>query len=147
MTEQTALLRYVEAQAKTYAVALQELQAGRKRSHWMWFIFPQLRGLGKSDMAYRYGVAGLEEAKAYLCHPVLGARLRECCAALLAHKGRRIEDILGELDAMKLRSSMTLFALASDDGGLFRAVLEAFFDGQADRRTIDMIENNKGGKQ
>ena len=147
MTEQTALLRYVEAQAKTYAVALQELQAGRKRSHWMWFIFPQLRGLGKSDMAYRYGVAGLEEAKAYLRHPVLGARLRECCAALLAHKDRRIEDILGELDAMKLRSSMTLFALASDDGGLIRAVLEAFFDGQADRRTIDMIENNKGGKQ
>ena len=147
MTEQTALLRYVEAQAKTYAVALRELQAGRKRSHWMWFIFPQLRGLGKSDMAYRYGVAGLEEAKAYLRHPVLGARLRECCAALLAHKDRRIEDILGELDAMKLRSSMTLFALASVDGGLFRAVLEAFFDGQADRRTIDMIENNKGGKQ
>ena len=147
MTEQTALLRYVEAQAKTYAVALQELQAGRKRSHWMWFIFPQLRGLGKSDMAYRYGVAGLEEAKAYLRHPVLGARLRECCAALLAHKDRRIEDILGELDAMKLRSSMTLFALASADGGLFRAVLETFFDGRADRRTIDMIENNKGGKQ
>lgn len=147
MTEQTALLRYVEAQAKTYAVALQELQAGRKRSHWMWFTFPQLRGLGKSDMAYRYGVAGLEEAKAYLRHPVLGARLRECCAALLAHKDRRIEDILGELDAMKLRSSMTLFALASDDGALFRAVLRAFFDGRADRRTIDMIENNKGGKQ
>lgn len=147
MTEQTALLRYVEAQAKTYAVALQELQAGRKRSHWMWFIFPQLRGLGKSNMAYRYGVAGLEEAKAYLCHPVLGARLRECCAALLAHKDRRIEDILGELDARKLRSSMTLFALASDDGGLFRPVLETFFDGQADRRTIDMIENNKGGSQ
>ena len=147
MTEQTALLRYVEAQENTYAVALRELQAGRKRSHWMWFIFPQLRGLGKSDMAYRYGVAGLEEAKAYLRHPVLGARLRECCAALLAHKGRRIEDILGELDAMKLRSSMTLFALASDDGALFRAVLEAFFDGRADRRTIDMIENNKGGSQ
>lgn len=147
MTEQTALLRYVEAQAKTYAVALQELQAGRKRSHWMWFIFPQLRGLGKSDMAYRYGVAGLEEAKAYLCHPVLGARLRECCAALLAHKDRRIEDILGELDARKLCSSMTLFALASDDDALFRPVLETFFDGRADRRTIDMIENNKGGSQ
>ena len=105
-----SLDRFLEAQERMYPVALKEIQNGEKESHWMWYIFPQLRGLGRSQMAYSYGINGIEEAKAYLAHPVLSARLIEICEALLEHKGEDIEDILGDIDAMKLRSSMTLFA-------------------------------------
>ncbi len=134
------LSRFVLAQNAVYDRVKEELAAGRKRSHWMWYIFPQLRGLGRSETSYFYGVADRDEAGAYLRHPVLGARLTECCALLLAHEGRAAEDILGELDAQKLRSSMTLFALASDEGSIFQTVLEVFFGGRPDRRTVSQVK-------
>jgi uncharacterized protein (DUF1810 family) len=132
------LERFVEAQAPVYAAALRELLDGRKRSHWMWFIFPQLLGLGFSPMAVRYGIASTEEAEAYLAHPILGPRLRECTAAVNAHADRSAEAIFGPVDAMKLRSSMTLFDLAGG-GRPFGQCLEAFFDGVLDRRTVALL--------
>lgn len=125
------LERFLSAQDEggTYARALAELRAGRKTSHWMWFVFPQEAGLGQSAMSRRYAIGSLEEARAYLAHPVLGSRLRECAAALLAVEGRSAVSILGEVDAMKLRSSMTLFARADLREPLFPAVLERYFEG------------------
>ena len=114
-----SLDRFIDAQERMYEIALKEIRNGEKESHWMWYIFPQLRGLGKSQMAFAYGIHGLEEAKAYLAHPVLSARLIEISEALLEHKGKDIEDILGDIDAMKLRSSMTLFALISEGGSIY----------------------------
>jgi uncharacterized protein (DUF1810 family) len=121
--------RFVEAQDGTYDDALAELSTGRKRTHWMWFIFPQLAGLGSSPTARFYAIASLDEAKAYLAHPVLGPRLRECAQALLDIEGRSARDILGYPDDLKLRSSMTLFARAADDPALFQAVLNRYYDG------------------
>ncbi len=116
----------------TYERALAELRAGRKRSHWMWFVFPQLAGLGRSAMAQRYGISSLAEARAYLEHPVLGARLRECARALADLPGRpSATAVLGPVDAQKLQSSMTLFA-AADPGGPFSEVLDRYFDGRVD---------------
>ncbi len=123
-----------------YAVALGEIKDGEKRSHWMWYIFPQLRGLGMSSMAHAYGIAGLEEASAYLMHPILSARLFEISETLLTQKKKKPEDIFGYTDAMKLRSSMTLFALVSDDGSVFHKVLERFYKGQMDERTLELIK-------
>jgi uncharacterized protein (DUF1810 family) len=135
------LHRFVDAHASggTYARALQELRRGRKTSHWMWFVFPQVAGLGRSGTAQHYAVAGLAEARAYLAHPVLGERLRECCRALLELSTASADQVLGSVDAMKLRSSMTLFARADPDEELFASVLERFFDGQADDRTDDLL--------
>jgi uncharacterized protein (DUF1810 family) len=121
--------RFVAAQDGVYADALAELRAGRKRTHWMWFVFPQIAGLGSSPTAQRYAIASLDEARAYLAHPVLGPRLRECARALLAVEGRSARDILGHPDDLKLRSSMTLFARAADDPALFQAVLDRYYDG------------------
>ncbi len=123
------LQRFVTAQddGGTYERALAELRAGRKTSHWMWFVFPQEAGLGQSAMSRRYAIGSPAEARAYLGHPVLGPRLRECAAALLAVEGRSAVEILGEIDAMKLRSSMTLFAAADPGEPLFPAVLERYF--------------------
>ena len=121
--------RFVEAQDGLYADALAELRAGRKRTHWMWFVFPQIAGLGSSPTAQRYAIASLDEARAYLAHPVLGPRLRECAEALLAVEGRSAREILGHPDDLKLRSSMTLFAGAADDPALFQAVLDRYDDG------------------
>ena len=121
--------RFVEAQDGMYDDALAELGAGRKRTHWIWFIFPQLAGLGSSPTAQFYAIASLAEAKAYLAHPVLGPRLRECAQALLSIEGRSARDILGYPDDLKLRSSMTLFARAADDPALFQAVLARYYDG------------------
>ena len=118
------LARFVEAQQDTYEQALAELTAGRKRGHWMWFVFPQIAGLGRSPTAVRYAISGSEEARAYLAHPVLGPRLRECAGILLGHSGLSAFDIFGGIDAMKLRSSMTLFAEATEDP-LFQQVLDA----------------------
>jgi uncharacterized protein (DUF1810 family) len=134
------LRRFVDAQdrGRTYEQALAELRQGRKTSHWMWFVFPQVAGLGHSEMSRRYAISSLEEARAYLDHPVLGPRLLECCRALLAHRGRSAEQILGGIDAIKLRSSMTLFARAADredDKRVFEEVLERHFDGEADAAT------------
>lgn len=134
-----SLNRFIEAQERAYLVALDEVKCGMKRSHWMWFIFPQLRGLGKSSMAYTYGIAGLDEARAYLAHPILSARLIEICEALLEQKTKKPKDIFGYVDAMKLRSSMTLFILVSEDDSVFHKVLNQFYNGQMDERTIELI--------
>jgi uncharacterized protein (DUF1810 family) len=125
---------FVSAQDPVWPNVLDELRAGRKASHWMWFVFPQIAGLGRSPMARRYALAGDEEAREYAAHPVLGPRLRECCELLLAHTGLSAFDILGGIDAMKLRSSMTLFARATGDP-LFQQVLDRYYDGEPDPQT------------
>jgi uncharacterized protein (DUF1810 family) len=134
----TDLDRFVTAQDGVHDTALAELRAGRKRSHWMWFVFPQIAGLGTSPTARRYAISGLGEARAYLAHPVLGPRLAEACRALLAVEGRSAEQILGHPDDLKLRSSMTLFARAADDPALFQAVLDRYYDGP-DPRTDGLL--------
>jgi len=133
------LERFVVAQAASYTDALAELEAGRKRSHWMWFIFPQLAGLGRSETARFFGIRSADEARAYLAHPLLGPRLRACCAALLRHHGAAAEGILGSIDALKLRSSMTLFETVADDPAPFAAVLDGFYQGMRDRMTLDLL--------
>lgn len=138
------LQRFVTAQDEhgTYDAALAELRRGRKSTHWMWFVLPQLHGLGQSVFARVYGVRGLDEARAYLAHPVLGPRLRECGDALLALGTSDPEAVLGGIDAVKLRSSMTLFAHAAedDDGArVFRAVLDRFFAGEEDAATLRLL--------
>lgn len=124
----TDLSRFRDAQEEVYDTALAELRAGRKRSHWMWFVFPQLRGLGRSPTAQHYGIDGLAEARAYLADPVLGPRLVEAARAVLAHRGRDPADIMGSVDAMKLRSSATLFEAAGGNP-VFGEIVEAFYDG------------------
>ncbi|HWS37699.1 MAG TPA: DUF1810 domain-containing protein [Actinoplanes sp.] len=131
--------RFVRAQADVYDRALAELSAGHKRSHWMWFIFPQYDGLGSSVMADRYAIRSLDEARAYLEHPVLGPRLEQCASALLEHTGRTAAEILGYPDDLKLRSSMTLFARASADPGVFQQVLDIFYDGP-DPLTVRLLD-------
>ena len=134
-----SLERFVKAQELAYPIALQDIKKGKKRSHWMWYIFPQLRGLGMSSMAHKYGIVDLDEAKAYLEHPVLSARLYELCGELLKHKDKSANDIFGDIDAMKLKSSMTLFALTSKEHTIFDEVLECFFDGERDAITLKLI--------
>jgi uncharacterized protein (DUF1810 family) len=131
------LTRFIEAQdtAGTYERALSELRAGRKRSHWMWFVFPQIAGLGHSPNARTYAITSLAEAKAYAADPVLGRRLLECARALIKLDGTSAVEILGEIDAVKLRSSMTLFATAVPQEPLFAQVLDRYFDGAADAAT------------
>ena len=137
-----SLERFVEAQEKMYSTAMKEIQNGKKRSHWMWYIFPQLRGLGRSSMAHIYGISGIEEAQAYLEHPWLSGRLYELCVALLKHKDKSAIEIFGDLDEMKLKSSMTLFALTSEDYTIFDQVLEQFFDGEMDEVTVNLINKS-----
>jgi len=131
--------RFVAAQDGIYAQAFTELKSGRKQSHWMWFVFPQLAGLGRSPTAIFYAIASAEEARAYLAHPVLGARLRECMAAILHHTNKSAEEIFGAIDAMKLKSSMTLFEAVAGDPAPFAAVLDAFFGGARDAATLDLL--------
>ena len=133
------LHRFVDAQTDTYAQALSELRAGRKTSHWMWFVFPQVAGLGRSATAQRFAVSGLDEARAYLAHPVLGPRLVECAEALTSLPGRDAAAVLGPVDAQKLRSSMTLFAAAAPDEPVFRAVLDQYFGGTLDDATTSRL--------
>ncbi len=130
--------RFVTAQAGVYPQALAELRGGHKRSHWMWFVFPQIAGLGHSAMAQAYAIRDADEARAYLAHPVLGARLIEATAAVVAAPGSA-EAILGGIDAVKLRSSMTLFAAVADDPTPFRAALDRFHNGAADETTIRLL--------
>ena len=130
------LKRFVEAQRPVYPQALAELRAGQKQSHWMWFIFPQLAGLGRSEMARRYAIADIEEAKAYLAHPQLGPRLEESARALLQHSDHTANEIFGSPDDLKLRSSMTLFATASPERAVFQQVLNVFYGGEADQQTL-----------
>jgi uncharacterized protein (DUF1810 family) len=131
--------RFVAAQDGIYQQVVSELSAGRKRSHWMWFIFPQLAGLGLSATAQHYAISGLAEARAYLAHPVLGARLRECSALVLAVQGATVHGIFGSPDNMKFRSSMTLFAQASPEEALFRNCLDKYFGGVPDQATLDLL--------
>ena len=135
------LERYVAAQnaGGTYEQALTELRAGHKTSHWMWFVFPQIAGLGRSGMAQRYAIGDLDEARAYLSHPVLGPRLVTAAESVMTHRDRTAEEILGGIDAIKLRSSMTLFAHADESQSVFRAVLDTFFDGTEDPATLDRL--------
>lgn len=133
------LERFVSAQDGIYVQALAELQAGAKRSHWMWFVFPQVAGLGDSQMARTYAIATLEEARAYLAHPLLGPRYQECVEALMRHPDRPATAIMGEVDAMKLRSSLTLFMVAGG-GDLVSAALATFFNGP-DMATIERVED------
>ena len=132
--------RFLSAQTHTYEAALAQIRAGRKTSHWIWYIFPQLRGLGRSLNSFTFGIRDLEEAKEYLAHPVLSARLREITQTLLLHKDKRIEDIMGDVDAMKLRSSMTLFCFVSEESSPFHQVLDCFYDGKPDSRTLSMVK-------
>jgi len=136
MDDPHGLARFLEAQAPVYAQALAELRVGRKRSHWMWFVFPQIAGLGSSAMAQRYAIASLDEAKAYLAHPVLGERLRECAQAMLSVQGKSAHDILGSPDDLKFHSSMTLFNRVDPAEPVFNACLEKYFGGQEDSQTL-----------
>ena len=132
------LARFVVAQDEraTYAAAVDELRGGRKTSHWMWFVFPQLAGLGQSELSRRYAISSLGEARAYLAHPILGSRLEECARILAELEGTTAHDIFGSVDAIKLRSSMTLFARAAPENPLFRAVLERYFGGRPDEASV-----------
>ncbi|BBZ39661.1 DUF1810 domain-containing protein [Mycobacterium conspicuum] len=130
------LQRFVDAQAPVYRGVVEELRAGRKRSHWMWFVFPQLLGLGGSPMAVRYGISSLEEARAYLGHELLGPRLRECTRLVNQVQGRSVQEIFGSPDDLKLCSSMTLFARATDDNQDFLALLDKYYDGNQDQLTL-----------
>lgn len=138
-TDALNLSRFIEAQEASYATALAELRAGRKRTHWIWFVFPQLKGLGSSANADYYGLSGLAEARAYLAHPLLGQRLREATAVMLAHQAAGAASVLGELDAMKFRSCMTLFARADPAEPAFGAALKRFCAGQPDARTLRLL--------
>ena len=135
MSEKQGLERFVAAQEQIYARALEEIRCGRKRSHWMWFVFPQIAGLGRSAMAQLYAIADGTEARAYLAHPLLGARYVECVAALQDLIGSDPVAVFGEVDAVKLRSSLTLFE-ASDGSGLFGAALDRWFGGERDLETL-----------
>jgi uncharacterized protein (DUF1810 family) len=133
------LSRFTEAQASAWPVALAELKAGRKQSHWMWFIFPQIAGLGSSLMAVRYAIASVDEARAYLADALLGARLREGIAVMLAHRGQSAEAILGGIDARKFRSSLTLFEAVAAEPELFAEAVDAFYGGVRDERTLELL--------
>jgi len=133
------LQRFVEAQAPVYAEVCSELAAARKRTHWMWFIFPQIKGLGLSAMAQHYGIESIDEARAYWQHPILGRRLTECTDLLLRTSAKSAHDIFGAPDDLKLRSCMTLFAEATDAEPVFKQVLDRFFDGRPDARTLALL--------
>jgi uncharacterized protein (DUF1810 family) len=138
-TDPFDLERFVNAQSGSYAAALGEIRAGRKHSHWIWYVFPQLRGLGVSSASQHYGISGIDEARAYLNHPVLGPRLVECAEALLALEGRTASAIMPYPDDLKLRSSMTLFERIAGHGSVFSRVLEKYYQGHRDTRTLELL--------
>jgi uncharacterized protein (DUF1810 family) len=135
---------FVAAQEPVYEQVVRELTVGQKRSHWMWFIFPQLAGLGFSAMAQRFGIASLDEARRYLSHPDLGARLRECTRLMLAVPHDDVSAVLGYPDDLKFRSCMTLFAAAAPEESLFDEALKKFFGGEGDQRTLELLEEASG---
>jgi len=139
-TDPHDLNRFVEAQRRIYPQALAEIRNGSKQSHWMWFIFPQFAGLGFSSTSRRYAIKSAAEAKAYLAHPILGPRLIECAEAALGVEGRSALDIFGSPDDMKLRSCATLFAGVSPDGSVFHRLIDEFFDGKPDEKTIRLLK-------
>ena len=138
------LQRFAEAQDGVWDQARAELRAGEKRTHWMWFIFPQLRGLGQSSMAVRYAIGSLAEAEAYLEHPVLGPRLRELTEVVVALEGRSVGQVFGYPDDLKFHSSMTLFAAASGGEAVFRKALDTYFDGRTDESTLRLLQSADG---
>ena len=137
-----SLDRFLAAQEHVYDIAFMEIRRGKKRSHWMWYIFPQLRGLGRSQMSFIFGIADLEEAKKYLAHPMLGGRLIEITNALLSLDGKSAEEIFGEIDSQKLHSSMTLFAATSDENSVFQNVIDMYFNGEQDTKTLEILKLN-----
>lgn len=140
-------VKFIAAQANTYEKALAEIKNGQKRTHWMWFVFPQLRGLGMSDMAYTYGIADLEEARAYLKHKDLGARLIQISTELLRFEGNDPVAVFGDIDALKLRSSMTLFSLVSEEDSVFHKILQKYFQGQTDSKTLDLLQRKNNERE
>ena len=141
ITDPFDLNRFLGAQAGVYERALGELKRGRKQSHWMWFIFPQIRGLGNSSMTQRYSIKSIEEAQEYLAHPVLGKRLIDCTEAVLAAEGRTSTEIMGSPDDLKLKSSMTLFEAASGADSVFGRVLDKFYAGERDAKTLTILKD------
>ena len=139
MDTQFHLERFVEAQAPVYSTVVKELRAGRKASHWMWFIFPQIAGLGRSAMAQKFAIASADEAAAYLAHPLLGARLRECSALVLAIDDKPVEEIFDAPDDRKFHSSMTLFAEVAPDEAVFQDCINKFFDGEPGQATLERL--------
>jgi uncharacterized protein (DUF1810 family) len=139
MADEFNLERFVEAQEPVYDSVLEELRRGQKRRHWMWFIFPQIKGLGQSPTAVRYSVASRDEAHAYLAHPVLGSRLRECTQLVVKVEGASAKQIFGYPDFLKFRSCMTLFHAIRDGEALFQNALEKYFNGKRDKRTLDIL--------
>jgi uncharacterized protein (DUF1810 family) len=139
VTDRFDLQRFVEAQAPIYAKVREELRAGRKESHWMWFIFPQIAGLGQSPTSVRFAISSLDEASAYLADPVLGPRLKECARLVLEVEGRTAREIFGAVDEMKFGSSMTLFATAAPEEPLFTACLEKYFGSASDLSTLERL--------
>jgi uncharacterized protein (DUF1810 family) len=147
MNDRFNLRRFVDAQNPVYDQVTRELRAGQKHSHWMWFIFPQIAGLGRSETARRYAISSRDEAAGYLEHPVLGARLRECTGLVLLVEGRSIDRILGSPDDLKFRSSLTLFAHAGVDPQIFRDALEKYFGGGEDPLTLERLSAAKAGEE
>ncbi len=139
MSDPHDLRRFVDAQEDVYDAAVRELRAGRKTSHWMWFVFPQIAGLGRSPTAQKYAIGSLAEAEAYLAHPLLGPRLHECARILTVLRGRGASEVFGGVDAQKLRSSMTLFARAAAEPSPFGEVLARYFDGAEDPATLERL--------
>ncbi|HYL74531.1 MAG TPA: DUF1810 domain-containing protein [Bryobacteraceae bacterium] len=139
MNDPYHLQRFVDAQNPVFEEVCSELRAGRKESHWMWFVFPQLKGLGRSWMAEEFGISSLAEAEAYLQHAILGPRLRECTRLVNSVVGRSVEQIFGSVDSMKFRSSMTLFAQVVPGNEIFVSAIAKYFEGKADRRTLELL--------
>ena len=139
------LQRFIEAQDQVYEIALEELRAGDKRSHWMWYIFPQIKGLGRSFMSQKFAIESLEEAKSYLAHTILGYRLVECTQIVLDLKSRTAEQIFSYPDDLKFRSCMTLFEQAADDQWIFRLALLKYFEGQPDAQTLEILRARPEG--
>jgi uncharacterized protein (DUF1810 family) len=142
MTDPYDLDRFLKAQEETYDTALDELRAGRKQSHWIWFVFPQIAGLGSSPTAQHYAITSLDEAKAYLAHPLLGGRLHESLKVLQLLEETNADRIFGELDAMKFRSSLTLFAEADGGDPIVEAALDRWFDGRKDEKTLQLLRHD-----
>ena len=139
MSRTTHLQRFLDAQSAVFDDVLTELAAGRKRTHWMWFVFPQLKGLGRSETARHYGLQGRDEAAAYWRHPILGPRLAQCAQLVLDTANKSTHDIFGSPDDLKLRSCVTLFDAVAPEAGVFRAILDRFYDGEVDKATIDLL--------
>ena len=133
------LARFVDAQRRMFDIACEELRQGRKQSHWMWYVFPQIKGLGSSPMAIKYAISSIVEADAYLGHPILGPRLRHCTGLVMLIKGRSIEQIFGYPDDLKFRSSMTLFANTTSENQIFKDALQEYFAGKLDQLTLDRL--------